>query len=129
MSYFDDVKDFHFKVLGMLDWECNQQLLGERTHFLFEEVLEFDRAKNAYDTVGMADALADIIYVALGTAHIMDLPFEDIWAAVQKANMAKVRGTTKRGNAIDAAKPEGWVAPEAEIRRLIMLRRNGYAAN
>ena len=124
MSYFDDVKDFHRNVLGISSWTYTQQLLGERTHFLFEEVLEFDRAKNALDIVGMADALADIIYVALGTAHILDLPFEEIWAVVQKANMAKVRGTTKRGNAIDAAKPEGWVSPEAEIRECILRSRH-----
>jgi hypothetical protein len=39
---------------------------------------------------------------------------------VQKANMAKVPGVTKRGMPNDAMKPEGWVGPEAEIRKAIV---------
>jgi len=69
--------------------------------------------------VGVADALADVIYVALGTAYRMGLPFDEIWGAVQAANMRKVRGLTKRGNKVDAMKPAGWVGPEAEIARAI----------
>jgi predicted HAD superfamily Cof-like phosphohydrolase len=67
----------------------------------------------------VADGLADIIYVAIGTLYIMGLPGPAIWEAVQKANMSKVRGITKRGNAFDAVKPEGWTAPEADIAKAI----------
>lgn len=65
-----------------------------------------------------ADALADLVYVALGTAHMMGLPFEAVWAEVQRANMTKVRATgdddprSKRGSSLDVVKPEGWKAPD-----------------
>ena len=80
-----------------------------------EELNEFVGCASVGNMVGMADALADLIYVALGTAYLMGLPFDDIWAVVQKANMAKIPGITKRGMPNDAMKPEGWVGPEAEI--------------
>lgn len=52
----------------------------------------------------------------------MGLPFAQIWEAVQAANMRKVAGPTKRGNKIDAMKPEGWVGPEAAIARAIQRK-------
>lgn len=64
-----------------------------------------------------ADALADLTYVALGTAHLMGLPFDTVWDTVQRANMTKERATgaddprSKRGSALDVVKPEGWIAP------------------
>jgi len=71
---------------------------------------------------GVADALADLVYVALGTAYKMGLPFDSIWQAVQAANMRKVAGPTKRGNKVDACKPEGWVGPETAIARAIQRK-------
>ena len=50
---------------------------------------------------------------------MMGIKMPDVWDVVHAANMRKVRGTTKRGNKIDAAKPEGWVGPEDELRRII----------
>lgn len=64
------------------------------------------------------DALADLVYVALGTAHMMGLPFDDAWAEVQRANMTKERANgesdprSKRGSSLDVVKPEGWKAPD-----------------
>ena len=92
----------------------------ERFRFMSEEIEEFVDAGIKGDMVGVADALADVIYVALGTAHQMGLPFQAIWDHVHRANMRKVKGETKRGNSIDARKPEGWVPPEAGIAAIIL---------
>jgi hypothetical protein len=125
-SMFKDVGEFHEQVLE-LDPPIHVSLISgewciERARFLIEEVEEFGGASMVGDMVGAADALADIIYVALGTAWQMGLPFEQIWQVVHDANMKKRRGMTKRGNAIDAVKPEGWVAPEPAIAALILRR-------
>ena len=89
-----------------------------------EEIEEFVDAGIKGDMVGVADALADVIYVALGTAYQMGLPFQVIWDHVHRANMRKVRGATKRGNRIDARTPEGWVSPEAGIAAIILGKIN-----
>ena len=118
-----DVADFHELILNSYA-ESTPSLISleycvERSRFLHEELDEFCVASGEGDIVGVADALADIVYVALGTAFKMGLPFDEIWNAVQGANMRKVSGQTKRGNKVDAMKPEGWVGPEAEIARAI----------
>lgn len=118
-----DVAEFHELILE--DYaESVPSLISldycvERSRFLHEELQEFITCADAGDIVGVADALADLVYVALGTAYKMGLPFDDIWRAVQTANMQKVRGPTKRGNKVDAMKPAGWVSPEPAIARAI----------
>lgn len=115
---FSDVREFHQKF-GMLCHDVpvhlSQRKLGERIAFMHEELYdEFAAAMNANDMAGMADALIDIVYVAMGTAVQMGLPWDWLWDDVHRANMAKVRGMTKRGNKVDVMKPEGWVGPQTE---------------
>jgi len=123
---FDDVGDFHTKVIGLGKPETtgliSDAFILERMRFLTEELEEYATAGLAGDIVGVADALADIIYVALGTAWQMGLPFQAIWDTVHSKNMQKVRGITKRGNKHDAVKPEGWVGPEQAIAALILRK-------
>lgn len=118
-----DVADFHRRILGQPQAESpsllSHQFVIERFRFMQEELDEYLEAGFKGDIVGAADGLADIVYVALGTMHIMGLPTAEIWNAVQKANMTKERGMTKRGNAFDAFKPPGWVGPEQEIAKAI----------
>ena len=121
-SYFEDVKTFHKKILNVQDSAphlLSPLEMSDRVRFIEEELTELADGYVSQDLTQMADALADTIYVLLGTAHMMGLPFDRIWRAVQEANMAKVRGKTKRGIECDAAKPQGWVGPEAFIELAI----------
>lgn len=85
-----------------------------RAEFMQEELNEFKEAMFRKDLIGMADALVDLVYVAKGTAVMMGLPWEELWLDVQRANMSKERGTTRRGMPEDLVKPEGWKGPETE---------------
>jgi predicted HAD superfamily Cof-like phosphohydrolase len=127
-NMFDDVGRFHEEVLGLeppeLPTLVNQDWILERQRFMLEELNEFCTAAMTGDMVKAADGLVDVVYVALGTAWQMGLPWDPIWRAVQKANMAKRRGITSRGNAVDAVKPPGWQAPEQEIAQAILARIN-----
>jgi predicted HAD superfamily Cof-like phosphohydrolase len=128
---FDDVSIFHKKFgLPHLGDGDPPRLLGGadfhfRRRFLEEELTELVEAQTAGDLAGVADALVDLVYVAMGTAHLMGLPFDELWAEVQRANLSKERATgaddprSKRANHLDVVKPEGWVAPDVEgvIRR------------
>lgn len=64
------------------------------------------------------DALIDLVYVALGTAHLLGYPWQVGWNAVQSANMAKERAASaedsKRGSSFDVIKPPGWSPPNIE---------------
>jgi predicted HAD superfamily Cof-like phosphohydrolase len=84
--------------------------------FLLEELSELMKAHEQESLVDAADAVVDLIYVAMGCAHHMGLPLEELFDIVHNANMAKVAGRTKRGVHVhDAAKPDDWVSPEEAI--------------
>lgn len=123
VDYFKDVGLFHAKFgLPYYGDGYPPQLLEPgvfafRLKFILEEAAEFAAAHAAGDIVGVADALADLIYVAAGSAHFLGLPLDDVWREVQRANMAKVRAESaadprsKRRHAMDVVKPENWIAP------------------
>lgn len=96
--------------------------LADRIQMMNEELFEFTRAALAQDMEGMFDALLDLVVFAKGTASMMGLPWRAGFDDVHRANMAKVRGPTKRGQRDDITKPPGWVGPRtAEI-----LKAAGY---
>jgi predicted HAD superfamily Cof-like phosphohydrolase len=123
---FDDVGLFHAKFglpfvsadegdAGPREWDA--ELIEFRRKFLHEELKEFEDGILAGDDAMMADALVDLVYVALGTAHLLGYPWHTIWSRVQQANMAKVRAAkdgsdSVRGSAWDVVKPPGWTAPD-----------------
>lgn len=125
-SFFDDVGEFHRKFgLPHLGDGESPRLLSEtdfnfRYRFLKEELRELDEAQGNGDLAKVADALADLVYVALGTAHLMGVPMNEIWAEVQRANLAKARARgaddprSTRGHRLDVVKPEGWLPPDVE---------------
>lgn len=126
-NYVDVV---HFNVRFGLPAPTTPQLLDETTqlyreNFLLEELDEFAEAYRAGNLTDAADALVDLVYVALGTAVMMGLPWQQLWDEVQRANMSKVRATSvdesKRGSTLDVVKPPGWVAPDISA----VLRRAG----
>lgn len=117
-SNFHDVIDFHNKYGLVYTGKVrplDKSTQAYRIHFLEEELKEFIQSANLDDTVGMADALIDIVYVAMGTAYMMGLPWQKLWDEVQRTNMNKIRATdanqSKRKNLLDVIKPEGWEPP------------------
>jgi predicted HAD superfamily Cof-like phosphohydrolase len=135
MTNFGDVGQFHHKFglpsvifdggpkpVNLEDDEL-QEVLQVRYNFMREELDEFMVGWTEDDIEQMADALVDLVYVAMGTAHFLGLPWEALWAEVQRANMKKVRATgdddplSKRHTRFDVVKPEGWRPPD--LRRIL----------
>jgi predicted HAD superfamily Cof-like phosphohydrolase len=121
VSYYSDVCDFFdkFKVpKGTTPHIPDLESYQFRYKFMAEELEEFNRAFEESDLSGMADALVDLVYVALGTALVMGIPFDECWREVQAANMRKVRANgadderSKRKHLLDVVKPEGWKPPD-----------------
>lgn len=146
-SNFADVGRFHTKF-GLPANESDtrgepreftREMVLFRAKFLLEEVQEFCEAaglriildemgdasvEDAYndgavDHAQAFDALIDVTYVAMGTAHLLGYPWQAGWDEVQRANMTKVRaqsaGESKRGTSLDVIKPEGWTPPDIEL--------------
>jgi predicted HAD superfamily Cof-like phosphohydrolase len=121
LSNYQDVAAFQEKF--GLTYEGKPRLLDSETsrfrlRFLEEELMEFRVSVISDDLPGMADALIDLVYVAMGTAYMMGLPWQQLWNEVQRANMSKVRATSeaesKRGSSLDVIKPTGWKGPDIE---------------
>lgn len=118
-----------------------------RTRFLREELMEYELAVLAGDLPGAADALIDLVYVALGTAHLHHLPWQELFDTVHRANMQKVRAAnhpfepmtgddgeckrlcgrraeehSTRGREYDVVKPKDWLPPDVDGE----LRRAGW---
>jgi len=131
MSMWEDVCAFHQKfelprneVPGLL----NEELKDFRIRFLQEELDEFVEACENNDDAKAFDALIDLVYVALGTAYMMNLPWDDGWYQVQFANMKKVRvkneDESKRGSIYDIIKPEGWVSPDMRLKAILLMEQH-----
>lgn len=86
-----------------------------REEFLREELLEFEMAYKQRDMAEAADALIDLVVVAMGTAVMMGLPWHALWSDVLRANMSKTRGASARAQGADQdlIKPDDWVAPRS----------------
>lgn len=112
MSNFTDVGRFHRKF-GIEHLEDGPprplppDLLRFRLGFLIEELKEYADAvgyvlrtdlevsypevPNQQDLEKAFDSLVDLVYVALGTAHVHRFPWDEGWNEVQRANMGKER--------------------------------------
>jgi len=112
MKLSRDIVDFH-QQFGLKYDGPPRALPGElsrfRTNFLFEELAEYSEAETLEKKL---DALVDLVYVALGTAHLHGFDFDAAWDRVHRANMQKIRGPSVRSGEYDVIKPAGWVAPD-----------------
>lgn len=92
-----------------------------RGYHLAEEVRELELAVRHQSLEQYADALADLVYVAVGAALELGVPFAEVFAEVHRANMRKERVDDGTGHKLGIRKPEGWVPPDVAG----VLRRAG----
>lgn len=115
-NWYKDVIEFH-RAFGQRIGQ--QPALPEteernlRYLLLEEEFNEYEKAESENNLVEIADALADIIYIACGTAVSYGIPLDKIFEEVHRSNMAKlVDGKVLRREDGKVQKPEGWTAPD-----------------
>ena len=119
MDMILDINDFQKKFgfkMREVGAKPDAPLLHFRLKFLLEELHELKVDASKDDMEGILDALVDLVYVALGTAWLLNLNFAGAWKLVHEANMAKVRAErpedSKRGSLFDVIKPKGWKKPD-----------------
>ena len=119
------VREFHVKfgctVNDRPTFEVPRKVAALRTRLHEEELFELNVAMDHNDLEEIADALADSIYVLLGTAVTYGIDLAPIFAEVHRTNMAKDGGATREDGKI--LKPEGWQPPD--IAGLIEKQRGG----
>lgn len=133
-SFTADIGDFHQRF--GIDYIGPPRYLPEDMHdfrlkFMAEELCEYAGVPSSVkrqiqdllhtfkgDTSlhDQFDGLIDLVYVALGTAHLHGFPFSDGWSMVHQANMKKVRvlraEDSTRSSSYDVIKPPGFVPPD-----------------
>jgi predicted HAD superfamily Cof-like phosphohydrolase len=118
------VEDFHLKFGHPAPFAPPQFPTPEveklRVSLMAEELLEVTNAIVNRDMVGIADGLADLLYVLLGTAVAYGIDLEPIFQAVHNANMAKEGGGKRADGKV--RKPRGWTPPDVEF----LLSKQGY---
>jgi predicted HAD superfamily Cof-like phosphohydrolase len=110
---FADVLEFHRKLdsyIGSTPAVPPQEIVDFRVSLIKEEAGELLDAMCKDDLPEIADAIADSIYVLIGTAISYGIDLRPVWAAVQEANMAKLGG----GRRADGKhlKGPGWQHPD-----------------
>jgi predicted HAD superfamily Cof-like phosphohydrolase len=68
----------------------DESLAKTRIALLEEEVGEYLEAVSESDLVGIADALADIVYVIFGTAVTYGIDLDRVLSEVHRSNMSKL---------------------------------------
>jgi predicted HAD superfamily Cof-like phosphohydrolase len=118
-NWYKDVMDFH-RAFGQrigqtpaIPEDVDERCL--RIDLLEEEFKEYMDAEQQLDIVGIADALADIIYIACGTAVSYGIPLDKVFEEVHRSNMAKlVDGKPIYREDGKVLKPTGWTPPQIE---------------
>lgn len=90
---FDCVREFHETYdLARGDNPAlpDESLRQLRIDLLREEMDEYITGETNDDIVEIADALADIIYIACGTAVAYGIPLDRVFAEVHRSNMSKL---------------------------------------
>lgn len=122
-----DVETFH--VAGglpvrekPLTWWCGDDIEGHRLrqdliaeeHQELQEAMDkiIDEDDDEANMVAIADGLADLIYVCIGTALNLGINLERVWDAVHASNMAKVKGGVVKRDDGKILKPKGWEPPD-----------------
>lgn len=115
MTNYEKVKEFHQAFGQRVGTKPEFPDAAERElrmKLLREEYVEYMTAENTNDFIEVADALADIIYIACGTAVSYGIPLDDVFAEVHRSNMAKlVDGKVIRREDGKVQKPESWTPP------------------
>lgn len=131
------VERFHEEVLGMPTPSQPVQLHPQRKAWaitaMLEELVEF---RDSTSLEEQADALADLVYFAIGRSVEMGFDFNRVFAEVHKKNMLKERGSMSKrpgSQGYDAIKPLGWAPPHHVLQpinnrkpRLIIIGHGGH---
>lgn len=111
-TMFEMVRDFHIAFGQRVGEKPEFPSMKERSlrmGLMMEEMREYNQAEHNTDITNLAVELADIIYIACGTAVSYGIPLDEVFNAIHEANMSKlVDGKVLKNERGKVIKPEGW---------------------
>jgi len=98
----------------------DEKILKLRDRLINEEALEFSKAAEEQDIIGMCDALCDLLYVTFGTCVSLGINIRPCFDLVHESNMTKEGNQDAGGKVLKGAsyKPvnlepelnkQGWI--------------------
>ncbi len=126
-DYLALVQEFHEKnghpiwtgaVSPNLGGFGNAGLRLTRARLVVEEAAELVTALQEEDPIGLADAIADLLYVTFGAALAFGIPVGPVFEAVHAANLSK-DPLNRHGK---GGKGPGYTGPEETILKLLNLK-------
>lgn len=112
------VIDFHRKYGFPVAGRWTAELSLQRVHLITEEVAELVEALHKMDEETTLDALADLLYVVVGTGVALGLPVTEAFQEVHRSNMTKI---AKQDRLSHPGKGEGYLPPDLKT----ILGRSG----
>lgn len=116
----NQVREFHVSyelpVADLPSAQVGDEQTALRQSLIEEEVGELREAAAAGDIVGVADALADIVYVAYGSAWVYGIDLDAVLDEVHASNMTKLGadGRPVRRDDGKVLKGPGYRPPDVE---------------
>lgn len=101
------------------DEDHSKYAVDLRIKLLDEEYTELIEAINNRDRVQIAKELADIVYVAVGTAITMGIPFNEVFGALQLSNMSKFDGDPEIRSDGKVLKGKNFRPAEEAIKQIL----------
>ncbi len=99
-----------------------------RLALIEEEVAELRAAAVAGDLVGVADALADIVYVAYGTALVYGVDLDAVLDEVHASNMTKLGADGRPVRRADGKILKGPDYRPPDVKSVLAARRSDTLA-
>lgn len=128
-----DVIEFHRKFrpsqIGETP-EIRPDLVAFRMRLINEEADELDAALRTDDLIGAADALADLLYVVIGTAVAFGIDLRPVFAEIHRSNLTKsikggrADGKVAKGKDYSPPDIKGVLAEQSQGESL--LKRFGF---
>ena len=115
MDYQEDVENFMLAgeqdfpdFMGLESGQANLYM-----NLITEEFTETLEAFTNRDLVEVADGLADMVWVIMGMASTLDIPFDAVWNEVKASNMSKfVDGKVIKNADGKIMKPDTFFEPD-----------------
>ena len=121
MSVEYDIRSFMAAVGQLEQTDDEKRLIDFRISLIDEEYDELIQALQWGDPALIAKEIADVVYVVVGTAIALGIPFDEVFAAVHESNMSKLddQGQPYRREDGKILKGPNYIPPEAQIAKLV----------
>lgn len=123
--YQEQVEEFMMQGEQKFPQDIKSDMADLYMSLITEEYNETWEAFHKRDIVEVADGLADMVWVIMGMASVLNIPFDAVWDEVKASNMSKfVDGKVVKNADGKIMKPAGYFRPD--IKKILKLQNIGW---